>query len=266
MLVCGCNAKTCTDVEDFGWRIGELTVKGPWSRARLISAFKTEDVVLALDGDFDDKFYLLLKEGTSCADDSQLKGFAPLVSGKATWSDLDKYQGPFSVCLCHDTVTGLLDPFRSPHQPPTLCENATNYALKVGQVFINGPILKDDSFPCRTGFICHVTIRWLALDSENIRGTWAKTRVYVQRVSCFQALSISGLPESLSFCVELHSKNSLAGLQICRRKTAVPPARFFSRMELSSVTLLSEIRFRPQIQRTPSPTKRENPSLCSTSR
>lgn len=186
--MCGCTERACSDAQDFGWRIGELAIKGPDSAAPHVSVFATEDIRLSLTGDFDDKFYLVLKQGTSCDTETlnsgwKLKGFAPIVGGEATWSGFEAGQGVVSVCLCHDTVAGLSDPFGKPHDPPYVCEKTANYAAKVGQVFVNGPLAEGALFQCRTGSICHIPIRWLALDSEDVRNQWTKSKVYAQTVS-----------------------------------------------------------------------------------
>lgn len=189
LVMCGCSERECTTLQDYGWRIGELSIKGPTSHAPHLEVFATSDIRLSLSGDFDDMFYLLLKEGVSCtagrADPSwNLQGFSPITEGKAAWAPFNTGVGPLSICICHDKVTGLSDPFGNPSEVPTTCEKASNYAVKVGQVFVNGPVKHDTKFTCRSGSVCTIKIRYIAMDSEATREQWAKSQVYTQNVSC----------------------------------------------------------------------------------
>lgn len=187
--MCACTDPPCALAKDFRWHIGSLNFKGPKALAPHVSAFATEDVRLSLVGDFDDKFYLVLKSGMGCETNAPVSGsrldeFSPVVNGAASWSGLGKNRGPFSACICHDTVAGLSDPFGSPHEPRTACEDMANYASKVGQLFISGVLVEENAaFSCRTGFICEATVRWIALDSEDVRAQWAKSQLYAQEVS-----------------------------------------------------------------------------------
>ncbi|KAL8455778.1 hypothetical protein Emag_000352 [Eimeria magna] len=183
--MCACTRSSCSVKEEFDWHVGDLTIRGPVSAAPFVSTFATEDIRFSWPGDFDDKFYVLLKNGSSCAAGAldvsdKFQRFAPVVDGGATWSGPPQGLGLLSACICHDTVAGLADPFTDPHEPSGFCEDAANYAAKVGQLFVNGPLVNDSPLLCRTGSICHVTIRWMAMDSEEVREAWAKSRVYAQ--------------------------------------------------------------------------------------
>ena len=63
--MCGCIEETCAEAGDYGWHIGDLAIKGPTSQAPHVEVLATTDIVLPLTGEFDDKFYLLLKAGES---------------------------------------------------------------------------------------------------------------------------------------------------------------------------------------------------------
>ncbi|KAL8440015.1 hypothetical protein Efla_004931 [Eimeria flavescens] len=193
LKMCACTKPSCTLKEEFSFPVGELSIKGPFSTAPLVSGFLTEAIHISWEGDFDDKFYVVLKGGTTCAADApsislHQQGFSPVFAGSATWTSQDL--GLLSVCMCHDTVAGLSDPFDHPHQPATFCEDRANFAAKVGQLFVSGPLTSTEPLSCRTGAVCHVTIRWMAMDSEEVRDMWAKSRVYAQTESC----SVVGTP------------------------------------------------------------------------
>ncbi|KAL8431142.1 hypothetical protein ACSSS7_005460 [Eimeria intestinalis] len=195
LAMCACTQSSCSLKEEFDWHVGDLAIKGPLSAAPLVSAFAAEDIRFSWAGDFDDKFYVLLKDGSSCAASApdishNFQRFASVVDGEATWRGPSQGLGLLSACLCHDAVAGLSDPFARPHEPPTFCEDAANYAAKVGQLFVNGPLASDSPLLCRTGSICHVMIRWMALDSEEVREAWAKSMVYAQAEDC----SVRGTP------------------------------------------------------------------------
>ncbi|CDJ28361.1 uncharacterized protein EMH_0014250 [Eimeria mitis] len=189
LVMCGCSERECTTMQDYGWRIGELSFKGPVSHAAPLEVFATSDVRLSFSGDFDDMFYLVLKRGVSCAtgetDPSwKLQGFSPITQGKAAWAPFDAGEGPLSVCICHDKVAGLLDPFGDPDEATAVCGDVSNYAVKVGQVFVNGPIKQGVDYSCRSGSICTVTLQYIAVDTETTRARWAKSQVYSQKEHC----------------------------------------------------------------------------------
>ncbi|KAL8449815.1 hypothetical protein Emed_002778 [Eimeria media] len=195
LKMCACTKSSCSSKEEFDWHVGDLVIRGPLRAAPLVSTFATEDIRFSWAGDFDNKFYVLLKNGSSCAASASdvndgFQRFAPVVDGDATWSGPSEGLGLLSACICHDTVAGLADPFAHPHEPSSFCEDAGNYAAKVGQLFVNGPLVSDSPLLCRTGSICHVTIRWMAMDSEEVREAWAKSRVYAQTEDC----SVLGTP------------------------------------------------------------------------
>ncbi|KAL8271945.1 hypothetical protein Esti_004069 [Eimeria stiedai] len=195
LTMCACTRSSCSLKDEFDWHVGDLTIKGPVSAAPLVSTFATEDIHFSWAGDFDDKFYVLLKDGSTCAasalDASEnFQAFASVVDGEATWTGPLQGLGLLSVCICHDSVAGLSGPFAHPHEPRAFCEDAANYAAKVGQLFVNGPLLNDSPLLCHTGSICHVTIRWMAMDTEEVRESWAKSKVYAQAEDC----SVFGTP------------------------------------------------------------------------
>lgn len=186
--ICGCSGTQCTQLQDYGWRVGTLKLKGPASKARHVEVFAASDILLPLNGDFDDKFYLLLKKGDSCETGApdpawNLQGFAPISNGMATWAPFSKGEGVLSVCLCHDTVAGLSDPFGDSQTSDAVCRDASMYALKVGQVFVNGPLVQDTPSTCRRGSVCYITIRYIAVDSGATRQQWASSQIYLQKVS-----------------------------------------------------------------------------------
>ncbi|CDI87078.1 cysteine repeat modular protein, putative [Eimeria praecox] len=189
LVMCGCSERECTTLQDYGWRIGNLLIKGPVSHAPHLEVFATSDIRLSLVGTFDDGFYLVLKEGVSCESAKtnpswNLQGFSPITNGNAAWAPFDTGKGPLSVCICHDKVAGLSDPFGHPSEVLAHCERASNYAVKVGQIFVNGPIRQDAEFTCRSGSICTITLQYIAVDSEATREQWAASQVYAQEEDC----------------------------------------------------------------------------------
>lgn len=187
--MCACTQQPCAEPGDFGWSVGLLTILGPIIRASLVSVFVNEDIRLSFPGDFDSKFYLVLKEGRSCATSTlnsewPLHGFSPIDISEASWTGFNKSQGPVAICLCHDTVAGLKDPFGSPHEPPAFCEDAANYGVRVGQIFVSGPLSDgNQTFFCVAGSACRLQFKWIALANEDVERRWSNSKIYVQRVS-----------------------------------------------------------------------------------
>ncbi|OEH75896.1 cysteine repeat modular [Cyclospora cayetanensis] len=190
LVMCGCTEATCRTAADHGWRIGELSLKGPDSQAPHLEVSARVDIRMTLSGDFDDKFFLQLKKGTSCTTGTAdatwpSQGFAPIFENQATWKAFDEGLGPLSVCLCHNSEgEGLSDSSSGSQIPLAVCEDPDNYVTKVGQIFVSGPLKQHEAFSCRTGAICIVQFRRIGLDSDAARKEWTSTQVYTQKEDC----------------------------------------------------------------------------------